>query len=315
MNCFENKIAVILLPLCLSLFALDYSAQDKASSGIGHITAFVFPRAEAGGASAKKTTYRVKYQLPQRKASHKPSTGATGSRPNPVSPATFEANEKIGVTLWRLRPERKGDTGARLLTMGAASADASKMIAERVGLDTVLKMGEKVRISVESPRAGYLYVIDRELRRDGTLGDPYLIFPTLRIRGGDNKVGAGMVIEIPAQTDNPFYFDITPLEENYAGELLTVMVSPTRIAGLKLEQGAIKLSAAMVEEWENKWEGSATTLELEANETPNYTQEEKEAGTGTRQLTHKAPSPQTVISVEAPKGRAFLVSFPLKVSK
>jgi hypothetical protein len=142
-----------------------------------------------------------------------------------------------------------------------------------------------------------------------------LIFPTLRIRGGDNKVGAGMVIEIPAQTDNPFYFDITPLEENYAGELLTVMVSPTRIAGLKLEQGAIKLSAAMVEEWENKWEGSATTLELEANETPNYTQEEKEAGTGTRQLTHKAPSPQTVISVEAPKGRAFLVSFPLKVSK
>ena len=76
----------------------------------------------------------------------------------------FAANEQLGVTLWRLRPEQAGDTGARLLTMKGSSNDTPKMIAERVGLNTIFKMGEKVRISVEAPRSGYLYIIDRELR-------------------------------------------------------------------------------------------------------------------------------------------------------
>ena len=217
--------------------------------------------------------------------------------------------------MWRLRPERSGDTGARLLTMSGSSKDTSKMIAERVGLDTVFKMGEKVRISVESPRAGYLYIIDRELRNNDTVGDPYLIFPTLKTHNGDNQVGAGKVIEVPAQTDEQFYFDITPTDENYGGELLTIIVSPVKIEGLQLTNGPLKLSASLVEKWETLWERTATTLELDSARDLTYTQEEKEAGIGSRQLTQMSPSPQTMISVQAPKGRAFLVSFPMKVSK
>ena len=51
----------------------------------------------------------------------------------------------------------------------------------------------------------YLYVIDREQYADGTQGEPYLIFPTTRTRGGDNSVKAGRVMEIPSQDDNPPY--------------------------------------------------------------------------------------------------------------
>ena len=232
-----------------------------------------------------------------------------------MSSAVFAANEQLGITMWRLRPEKSGDTGARLLTMKGSSNDTPKMVAERVGLDTVFKMGEKVRISIESPRAGYLYIIDRELRKDDTVGEPYLIFPTLNTRGGDNYVSAGKVVEVPAQTDDPFYFDITPTEDSYAGELLTFMVSPTKIEGLKLTNGPLKLSASLVEKWETLWERTATTLELDSARDLTYTQEEKEAGIGTRQLTQASPSPQTMISVEAPKGKAFLVSFAMKVSK
>lgn len=305
----------LIVPGCVSLFALNLMAQDLITGS----SVFLFPRPAEGGAPAKKTTYRIKSQLVQRKNQRKPEIGTKGqalSKPKQItlSSKALAANEQLGVTLWRLRPEKSGDTGARLLTMSGSSKDTPKMIAERVALDTVFKMGEKVRISVESPRAGFLYIIDRELRKDGTLGEPYLIFPTLRTHNGDNKVGAGKVTEIPAQTDNPFYFDITPNGVNYAGELLTVIVSPTKIQGLKLEDNPILLSAGQVENWENLWESMGTTFELDSARSLAYTEEEKEAGIGSRQLTQASPSPQTIISIEARKGKAFLVSFTMRVS-
>ena len=67
---------------------------------------------------------------------------------------------------------------------------------ERIEADTPLKVSERVRITVESPRAGYLYVVDREQYADGSLGDAYLIFPTTRTRDGDNKVRPGKLIDI-----------------------------------------------------------------------------------------------------------------------
>jgi hypothetical protein len=45
-----------------------------------------------------------------------------------------------------------------------------------------------VRLSIEASRRGHLYVIDQEAYADGSLGAPLLIFPTLRIRNGDNAV-------------------------------------------------------------------------------------------------------------------------------
>lgn len=331
MNNFPKRLLFLFVLLWVTSGALVLNAQKSQDGGLMQSdTVFTFPRptgggshakgATGGGSHAKSTAYRIKGQLPQRKWKKKPVTAA---KPNPAKPRpvessaileSLEANEKLGITLWRLRPAQTGDSGARLLTMGPASSGAANMVAERVGLETVFKKGEKVRISVESPRQGYLYIIDRELKKDNTVGDPYLIFPTLRTRGGDNNVGAGTVIEIPAQTDNPFYFDILPTDDTYAGELLTVMVSPTKIEGLTIGENPIKLSAKQIEDWENFWEGTSTVYELKSDRDLTYTQEEKEAGMGTRMLTQMSPSPQTLISVEAPKGKAFLVSFAMKVS-
>lgn len=307
------------LSACALLSPLNAMSQDLVSGS----SLFTFKRPTASVSPKKKTIYQVKNRLSPRRRlvksgagiSTQPTQPTLGSRKPVLSATTFAANEQLGITMWRLRPERTGDNGARLLTLKGSANNSSKMIAERVGFDTVFKMGEKVRISVESPRSGYLYIIDRELRKDDTVGEPYLIFPTLKTRGGDNKVSSGMVIEVPAQTDDPFYFDITPTEENYAGELLTVMVSPTKIKGLQLKNDAIKLSPDLVKAWEDHWERTATTLELETGSGLTYTAEEKEAGAGTRQLTQNSPSPQTLISVDVPKGKAFLISFPMKVSK
>lgn len=318
-----------LLSLFASLFLLTFAINSNAQSLAQTDTVFTFPRpsgaesyvkgSSGNGSQPKKSTYRMKGQLARRKGGSKPTAVAKSNPPSSSKESSallkmLEVNEKLGITLWRLRPAQAGDTGARLLTMGPISNEAAKMVAERVGLETVFKKGEKVRISVESPRQGYLYIIDRELKKDGTVGDPHLIFPTLRTRGGNNNVGAGTVIEIPAQTDNPFYFDILPTDDNYAGELLTVIVSPTRIGDLTIGENPIKLTAKQVADWETSWERISTTLELETGRDLAYTTEEQEAGSGGRMLTQMSPAPQTLISVEAPKGKAFLISFVMRVS-
>jgi hypothetical protein len=81
---------------------------------------------------------------------------------------------------------------------------------ERIEAATPLNVGDRVRITVESPRSGFLYIIDREQYIDGSFGEPMLIFPTLKTRGGDNRVMPGKLIDIPAQEDQYSYFTAQP---------------------------------------------------------------------------------------------------------
>ena len=92
-------------------------------------------------------------------------TGTSPSKPAQNNPT--QAAGMLGITLWRLRPAAASDdTQARLLEQEADSEVV--LVGERVGSDTIFKEGQKVRLGVESPRTGYLYVIDREQYADGT---------------------------------------------------------------------------------------------------------------------------------------------------
>src|SRR5205085_12633483 len=93
---------------------------------------------------------------------------------------------QLGLTIWRLRPVRRTDAGARIIVQEAEQT--LEWTPERITADTPLRPGEHIRFNFEAPQAGYLYVIDRERYADGSLGEPFLIFPTTRTRGGDNKV-------------------------------------------------------------------------------------------------------------------------------
>src|SRR6185503_7828462 len=99
--------------------------------------------------------------------------GRRGARP----PAT----EEIGVTVWRLRPSRESDQGGRVLVHDGLKQ--TQYTPERIEAGTPLNVGDRVRITVESPRPGFLYIVDREQYADGSFGEPMLIFPTLKTRG------------------------------------------------------------------------------------------------------------------------------------
>jgi Domain of unknown function (DUF4384) len=212
----------------------------------------------------------------------------------PQVPVTgVSADTVIGVTLWRLRPTRSADTGERIITHdGPASVE---WLPERVSSVGKLSEGDRIRVSIEAARTGYLYVVDQEQYADGSKGEPYLIFPTTRTRGGDNAVKAGRVIEIPAQEDSPPYFTLKRTRVDHVGESLIVLVSPTPIEGLGISDKAQKLSDETLATWEKSWGAQTGRLEMANGDGKPWTRQEKEAGAdGTRSLKEDEPAPQTI---------------------
>jgi hypothetical protein len=199
----------------------------------------------------------------------------------------------IGVTLWRLRPARKTETGERIITHDGP--ESMEWLPERVSSSGRLSEGDRIRMSIEAARTGYLYVVDQEQYADGSKGEPYLIFPTTRTRGGDNSVKAGRMVEIPAQDDAPPYFTLKRTRADHVGENVIVLVTPTPIESLTISDKAQRLSAETLAQWEKSWGTQTGRLEMTGGVGKSWTKQERDAGAdGTRSMTEAEPAPQTV---------------------
>jgi hypothetical protein len=226
-----------------------------------------------------------------------------------------DGNNVLGITLWRLRPSRAtDDKEVRLFKHAKDNTKVPEWTPERISVNTRLTIGHRVRMSIEAARTGYLYVIDRELYADGTVGDPYLIFPTTQLRGGDNEVAAGRVIDIPALEDEPNYFTLKPERPGLVGEIISVLVSPRPLANVKIGEDAVKLSKEEVEAWEKSWGVGVGRLELQNTLGKVWTKEEKEASAQKgRLLKRNSPSPQTLYYRPAAKpDESLMVSVRLR---
>jgi hypothetical protein len=234
----------------------------------------------------------------------------TEARPKAVSPspqtrpartrtgAVARTGSFVGVTVWRV-PEGRGVE-----------------VSERAEVDTPVQEGQRVRLSVEASQPGFLYVIDRDRYADGTLGEPTLIFPTTRLRGGDNAVRAGRVVEIPDGADTPPYFTVQRSQPNQMKVRITLLITTERLPGLEIGRNPLKLSPAQVEEWERKWSAPVRKLETPGGAGRSYTKAELEAGQdANRLLTQEDPLPQTLYRVEAQPPKAVLVDVGLRLAK
>jgi hypothetical protein len=265
-----------LLVLCATSLAapITLQAQDEQATRKLWDTAFI-------NSGSKKT-------LP-RKATKRSYRIAT---PNvPIDGVNSET--VVGVTLWRLRRANATDSGERLIVH--EGADAAEWLPERISPNTKLDQGERLRISVEGARTGYLYVIDREQYADGSLSEPYLIFPTTRTLGGNNQVTVGKIIELPSQDDRPPYFTVKRSRADQVAEVVSVLISPSPLEGIEITDKAQKLSEVQVSKWEKSWGGRVGLLELEAGAGKPWSKEEKEAGSDVaRVLKPDAPAPQAI---------------------
>ena len=196
---------------------------------------------------------------------------------------------QLGVTIWRLRPPRDQDSDRRALIRKKGWA------AERVESEGTLREGDYVRISVESPRRGYLYVIDQDLFADGTTGEPKLIFPW---SDSDNKLMPGRLIDIPSEEDDPNYFTAQLTRANQIGELLTLIVTTTPL-DVAVSDQPVLIEPKDLSVWQKLWGGVTERYEMEGGAGEVWTRAEQQAAAkkGRRQLTRDDPVPQTIYRV------------------
>ena len=260
---------VVLSFIILALMVVSSVLAQKSEEGTRKLwdTAFINSPTSKKPATRRRASYRI----------------ATPNVPvENVAPDTV-----VGVTIWRLRPANRADAGERLIVHDDNAT--TEWLPERISANTRLAQGDRLRMSVEAVRGGYLYVIDREQYADGTLGDPYLIFPTKRTAGGDNQVAIGRLVEIPAQDDSPPYFTMKKSRPDHVAEVVSVLITTTPLEGFEISDKAQKLTSDQVAQWEKSWGSSVGRLEMTTSGQA-WTAEEKNART--RALTTTAPAPQ-----------------------
>ncbi|HEY6332655.1 MAG TPA: hypothetical protein VI756_25250 [Blastocatellia bacterium] len=235
-----------------------------------------------------------------------------------ISGASNLLEVNLGVTLWRLRPSTANGSGTRMLVHEQGSSNNMQVIPERITSEAAVSEGEHVRLSIESTRRGYLYVVDREEYADGSLGDPYIIFPTTRTHGGDNELRPGRLIEIPARDDDPNYFTMKKGRPDQTGEALFLIQSPRPLPGINPGLDPIKLSTEEFQGWEKKWGAKSERFEMEGGAGRAWTEPEKAAGSGgadSRALSGDDPLPETIYRAPAKPGDTVMVRVPLTISK
>jgi hypothetical protein len=236
-------------------------------------------------------------------------------------PQAEATDEMLGLIVWRLRPAGPRERVAAPLLSLNADGSSARWAQERVNATTLFKKGERVRLSIEVPRVkgAYLYVINRGMYADGALGAPSLIFPTKRIRGGDNLVATGQLIYLPGDSDNPPYFEITDPTptEKLIGERLTIIVTPSPLDLPTLGERPLKLDPQQVEEWEKQWGSKEEVDRIEDSSALGKprTVAEKRAAEGKRDLTHRDPLPQTIFRVRNKPTANLLIVTQLQVKQ
>ena len=213
---------------------------------------------------------------------------------------------ELGVTIWRLRPAAAGDDSSRLLVQ--EDDGSAGWMPERVNAGQKLALGDRLRLSFETPLSGYLYVLDREEYSDGTFSDPYLIFPTRRPVGSHNAVKPGRLVEIPSRDDRPNYFTVRQSRPDQVAEVLTAIVSGKPLAELPLAPGPTKLSHQLLMQWNAEWGGPVEEVVPAGGQSRSWSPAEAQAGAEpTRLLTQDDAPPQTIYRVQTRPGRPLLV--------
>jgi hypothetical protein len=257
-------------------------------------------------ATARPRYQRMTRPLPPLKVARP----ARGRRPRAGrhDSATPTRDRSLGITIWRLRPSTPADAGRDFIH------DSSEdWVPVRVSMGTPLAEGDRVRVSIESPEPGYLYVINREEYANGSRGEPALIFPTTRIRDGDNHVKSGRLVELPSQQDDVPYFTVRPSRRrpDQVGELLTIIVTAQPLA-LDIGPERLRLPEGQVLEWEQRWVGPWELIEQVGGEGTPWTHAEREAGLGaSRELVQDDPLPQSIYRVRTKADATLLVSVSL----
>jgi hypothetical protein len=274
----------------------------------------VAPSAEIHG--DEETRVLIQQSLLARRPNGGASKPANYRPVSSVSPRS-PGDTLVGITFWRLRTVRPDDPAdSRLLVLDDESGEEIEQVPERIESGTPLKPGERIRLSVEVPRTGFLYIFDREQYADGT-SVAHLIYPNYQTPRGDNAVAAGRLIEVPDRRERINSFKLVKSRPDHLGEVLVVMVAPKPLTNIRTDMKPV----ATVDEktfaaWEKQYGLQVEHLELEGGAGAVMTSDEKKAGGDKGQLLSTADAlPQSVFRVKAKPGDTFLIHLPIALAR
>lgn len=304
-------------PLSRSITSSDFRSRREVSGALGlsiepEKTKVIKRKKVNSIVSNPKRRYNL-----TRRISAKRKKYSKSSTVNNLNKSLSKA-EELGITFWKIRPLISGEKEDEDIAIFPVRVEnkTEKWTAERVSSKTVFKKGDRVRFTIEPSRTGYIYIVNRELYADGTNGQTSMIFPTLRSRGGDNRVQAGSLIEIPSSDSSVPYFNIKPTREDYIGEELIALILRDQLPNFEVGLRPKPFSSEIVDQWFADWEKTVDIYDAEDGEGLAYsTTESSAANVPTRTLTQEEPLPQTIYKVMLKEGDPLLVAFKLNVEK
>ena len=219
----------------------------------------------------------------------------------------------LGVTVWCLRTPKSKDTDSRLFVYDSGGS-GDTFIPERVDLSRPLHDGDRIRLGIEVPRSGYLYVVDRERNHDQSFGNPILLFPSLQFNHGDNRVEPGQLIELPPPGAAIRSLRLVRRDDRHIGEDLIFIVSSRPLTQIVPAEAEQALPAPLIAQWDHDWAKTSMRLDLQDAPSASWTLAEKEAGSGSSsRLTRADPLPAAIFTIPATQGDTFLIHVPLTI--
>ena len=313
-TCVFRRIAILLLALTLLSSWSGVSSFSQTSPND--------LRGMKPAEYAKAVSKKIAAQRP--KSSRQKKSAAASYVAKNIDNSPVVEGVDVGVTFWRLREARPAEsliaaeTTRRVKRVKGKEVETTvKMIPVRAESDTAFADGDILRFSIEMPYEAYLYIINREQYSDGSLGDPYLVFPSRSDMGRSDRGAAGRLLYVPSQTD---HFEIVSLDDRGAkrrAEVFSFILSPKPIEELpplRNDEENRKVELPLMERWEREWSAKVWKFEKAGSIGAAITKVEKAAGAASGGLlTEGDPPPQTVYHIARKPGESLLFTFPVRI--
>jgi hypothetical protein len=240
----------------------------------------------------------------------------------------------VGVTILLLRPALKThpkgvqeQTRIAVRRKGRSEEKIVMMTPTRAQSEMEFADGDHFKFTVGAPFEAYLYILNREQYADGTMSDPYMIFPATEDVGLNDKGISGRLLYLPSGKDNDTFevkklSDLNPAESKTAektAEVFTFVLSKQPIGELpplvKANEPR-KVDKQLFDRWQAAWGGRVWRFENQGRAGAIITRAEKQAGaSGGAVLAGDDPKPQTVYHIAAPDAGVLLFDVPIKIRK
>ena len=310
LNLIRNQALSLGLMISLSL---------AVSSQVNDDTRGLIPKEYAAQLSK---TIAKKRPRSRRKRRLSPITYAPASRDNsPMAPG-FD----VGVTFWRLRPARKVDDPVvvepkRIVKRikGKEVETIIRLTPERVDSEAQFSDGEKLRVSIEAPFESYVYILNQERYANGTLSDPFLIYPGRSDIRVNKRAGPGRLVYLPEEPDYFEIFTLNPGGKKKSGEMFTIVLSSGLVAALPPLEGTEdtrEIDQVLFNRLQHDLGGAVWKFKQIGGARRNITRVEKRAGPkGGELLDDVDPQPETIYHVARRADGIVLFQIAIKMAR